>query len=60
MGDSPKLASVTTLVIGKALRMLAEKAEFMALAGMTHRRYFLPDFLFTGLKILKFCAHQSL
>ena len=33
MGESAELAATTTAVVGKALRVLAEKAEFMALTG---------------------------
>ena len=36
VGDSPRLSALTAKTLGKALQLMAEKAEYMTYAGMSH------------------------
>ena len=39
VADSPRLSALTAKTVGKALQLMAEKAEYMTFAGMPPQLY---------------------
>lgn len=39
VADSPRLSALTARTVGKALQLMAEKAEYMTFAGMLSQLY---------------------
>ena len=39
VADSPRLSALTAKTVGKALQLMAEKAEYMTFAGMPRRAF---------------------